>query len=102
MLIRDENITLYVPDDMDFELFNGYAYAIKEEGNALFVDKEADEAIMMFVDCKAVRNGCLKYLVDNRMLPLARYKDSGEHARGLRIVQDNLDFLYRFYRRELS
>ena len=101
MFSDDTDFTLYLPDDMDFEFFEGYANTIKTESSDLFVDEYNEEAIMMFKDYEAVRDESLMYMATNKMLPLARYKDSKEKERGLRIVQDNLEFLCRFYRRML-
>ncbi len=102
MFSDDTDFTLYLPDDMDFEIFEGYASSIKAETSDLFVDENNEEAIMMFKDYEAVRDESLMYMATNKMLPLARYKDSKDKERGHRVVQDNLEFLGRFYRRKLQ
>lgn len=101
MFYDDTDFTLYVPDSMDFEILAGYASAIRTESSDFFVDEYNEEAIMMFKDYDAVKDECLTYMVTNKMLPSARYKDSQEKERGLRVVQDNQEFLRRFYRRSL-
>ncbi len=98
-LVSEKLMVSFTWQDIFIVSYERYVEAVADKNNPFYIKGLDTEAFTMFKNVEQVPDECLHDLVKNKLIPGAAYKDSQDAERGHRIVQENLDFLFRCYRR---
>ncbi len=96
-----ENIAVLVESDADFSIAPGKAVAIKDKRNPYYNAKVASsKALGILADADNISREMIHYLLEHKLLPDACVNSLHGPERGRQLVQENIDFIARFMRRE--
>jgi hypothetical protein len=75
---------------------------IKDKNNPLYNKQDAaDHAISILCGAYVCPRVFLEYLITNNLIPDARINSLKGHIYGQKLVQENLDFIVRFFQPKL-
>ncbi len=98
---RGGEFLLFMNSGHELEITSAFIDQLKSKDNP-FYNPEDESLVCAFKDQNVVSSKLLRYWIDNGFMTDARYTDTRDPERGHRTVQENLDFMYRCYRRELE
>ncbi len=96
-----KEIAVFVESGSDLAIAPGVATCIKDERNPYYDFKRADdESLNLIVDVEVMTPKMLHYLLEHQLLSDARINSERGPERGRQLVQENIDFIARYMRRE--
>lgn len=99
VLKKKENIVVFASPDKDICIIPNVGYYIKDPKNPFYDSKKAETlGIVLLVDHYSCPSAMYHYLRENKMLPDMRINSSFGEKRGFELVQDNYDFISRFFK----
>lgn len=99
-LDEDARFALFFESTGIITILQSSVSSIKDEYNPYYDPAEArEEAFELLVLPGMTSKELIHYLLDNKMLPDARAKSLYGAERGRRLIQDNMDFIVRYFHR---
>lgn len=100
-LDNQEEVVAWVPTNEEGPFFSfGCTYAICDPRNPFYVEDETGEdSLELITNPELSESSMAHYLIEHNMLPYASFDHSKGKERGRQLVQDNLDFIARCFRR---
>lgn len=97
----EKEIVAWVPNCDDGPFFSfGCTSAICDPRNPFYVkDERGEDSLELIVNPELSEDTMARYLIEHGMLPDAAFDDCMGKERGRQLVQENLDFIARSYRR---
>ncbi len=95
------NVAVYIGKDSDLSICTGMACCIKDKQNPLYNAEAADdEALSLLTNSELTSREMIHYMLENKLLPDARINSIYGKKRGKELVQENIDFIVRYMRRD--
>ncbi len=97
-LQKETPIVVFAEPDKDLSVMEDLPYCIKDDKNPYYNKQKADEiAISLLTYKRQSTSRMIRFLLDNKMLPDARINSLYGKERGLELVQQNMEFMVRFF-----
>lgn len=93
-----DNYVVVLSREKGYYIIPDYAECISDPKNRLFRKRKAEKRSLDFIAFTNMPDDVAKYVADNHLLSEASFYTSQGGDLGLRTVQDNLRFLFGFYR----
>lgn len=94
----ETDLVVFSEPEKELFIMPDLAYCIKEERNPFYDQEKAPgAAISLLTGNNQGTSSVVRFLIENNMLPDAAMNSLKGNKRGLELVQDNIDFIARFF-----
>jgi hypothetical protein len=98
----DKNIVVFTHPNLGLVMYSDLAKWIKDKNNPCYNKQSAsDHSVSIFCGGYNCQREFIEYLIQKNLIPDARINSLEGEEYGRKMVQDNLDFIVRFFQPEL-
>jgi len=98
----DHNFVVFTHPNIGLVMYPDLAKWIRDKNNSCYNKQSAsDNAVSILCGGYTCQREFLEYLIQNNLIPDARINSLSGEEYGRKLVQDNLDFIIRFFQPEL-